>query len=117
MRLTNEVARTGWSPKVDSAGIKFQVYLSHSGVPKPKNGKNVHGGILNTVNAQGGMGEIQVVRGLKEYLKWRGILRSNGMHGSNMTANTKQYEQHLNETGFVFRSLRSPMHCHNNGIR
>ena len=56
MRLTNEVASTGKSPKVDSAGIKFQVYLSHSGMPKPKNGKNVYGDTQNTVDAQGGDG-------------------------------------------------------------
>ena len=53
MRLTNEVARTGWKPKVDSAGIKFQVYLSHSGMPKPKNWKDVYGDTQNTIDAQG----------------------------------------------------------------
>ena len=52
--MTNEVAGTGWSPKVDSAGVKFQVYLSHCGVQKPKNGRNVYGDTQNTLDAQGG---------------------------------------------------------------
>ena len=63
------------------------------------------------------MGEIQVVREQMEYLKWRGILRSNGMHRNNMPANTKRYEQHLNETGFVSSSLRSTMRYHNSEVR
>ena len=50
------MAGTGRGPKVDSAGIKFQVYLSHSGMPKPKNWKNVYGDTQNTVDAQGGDG-------------------------------------------------------------
>ena len=37
--LTNEMAGTGRGPKVDSAEVKFQVYLSHSGMQKPKMGE------------------------------------------------------------------------------
>ena len=52
--LTNEMAGTGGGPKVDSSGEKFQVYFSHSGKQKPKNGGNVDGDTQKTVNAQGG---------------------------------------------------------------
>ena len=72
-------------------------------------GGNGGGDTQKTVNAQGGKGEVKVMRGQMEYLEWCGILRGNGIQVNHMPANTKRYKRHMNETGFVSSSLRITM--------
>ena len=68
-------------------------------------------------NAHGGKGEDNVVHGQMDYLEWCGILRGNKIQVGHMPANTKRYKRHMNETGFVSRSLRINMRSHNGDER
>ena len=103
----------GGGPKVGSSDGKLQDYLSHSGGQKPKIYGQRGRSPSESRKRSGGKGEDNVVHGQMGYLEWCGILRGNEIQVGHMPANTKRYKRHMNETGFVSRSLRITMRNHN----